>query len=265
MTRARRHRRPKAAGGAAGSSDARLTIEQLAQTTGLSVRNIRSHHARGLLPPPEVRARVGYYGPEHEARLRLIRELQDEGLKLEGVKRLLDESDSTGEGLLRVKEAADAQAETEQAEMLTLAELEERFELGSKAGAKLLAKAQKLSILTPMGEDLYEVASPTLLAAAEEAQEIGIELEHTIEAVADIESHSTAVARLFVKLFLDDVWRPFAQAGMPEDQWPKIAEAMERTRPLAARALLAVFRQAMAREVDAAFADIARRLAEGKR
>src|SRR5947199_322811 len=42
-----------------------LTIEQLAQESGMTVRNIRSHQARGLLAPPEVRMRIGYYGPEH--------------------------------------------------------------------------------------------------------------------------------------------------------------------------------------------------------
>ena len=41
---------------------AELTIEQLAAEVGMSVRNIRNHQSRGLLPPPEVRARVGYYG-----------------------------------------------------------------------------------------------------------------------------------------------------------------------------------------------------------
>ncbi len=50
-----------------------LTIEQLAAQTGMTVRNIRAHQARGLLDPPEVRLRVGYYGPEHVARIRLIR------------------------------------------------------------------------------------------------------------------------------------------------------------------------------------------------
>ena len=40
-----------------------LTIEQLAGESGMSVRNIRAHQARGLLAPPEVRMRVGYYGP----------------------------------------------------------------------------------------------------------------------------------------------------------------------------------------------------------
>ena len=49
-----------------------LTIEQLAAAVGMSVRNIRNHQSRGLLPPPDVRARVGYYGAEHVVRLRLI-------------------------------------------------------------------------------------------------------------------------------------------------------------------------------------------------
>lgn len=61
------------------------------------------------------------------------------------------------------------------------------------------------------------------------------------------------------------MWEPFAKSGMPEDEWPAIAEAMERTRPLAAQAMLALFRQAMRTEVDGAFADIAKRLSEGKR
>ena len=78
-----------------------LTIEQLAAQSGMSVRNIRSHQARGLLPPPEVRLRVGYYGPEHLAQLRLIRDLQAEGFNLAGIKRLLDDTQSTAERLTR--------------------------------------------------------------------------------------------------------------------------------------------------------------------
>jgi DNA-binding transcriptional MerR regulator len=230
-----------------------LTIEQLAQRAGLSVRNIRSHHARGLLPPPEVRSRVGYYGPEHEDRLRLIRELQDEGLKLDGVKRLLDESRSTGEGLLRVKQAAEASAEREEPEVIRLDELRERFGLDDERGAALLAKAERLSVLAPLGHDLYEVSSPSLLAAAEEAHRLGMDLDSTIEAIASVERHSTTVAKRFVKLFLDDVWKPFSDAGLPEERWPEIVETIERLRPLASEALLAVFHQAMTREVEDAF------------
>ena len=60
------------------------------------MRNIRSHQARGLLAAPEVRVRVGYYGPDHLAQLRLIRDLQKDGFNLAGIKRLLD--DFPGDG-----------------------------------------------------------------------------------------------------------------------------------------------------------------------
>ncbi len=45
------------------AKDAAMTIDELARETGMTVRNIRAHQSRGLLPPPEVRARTGYTGP----------------------------------------------------------------------------------------------------------------------------------------------------------------------------------------------------------
>lgn len=36
-----------------------LTVDQFAQSTGMTVRNLRAHQARGLLPPPHVRGRTG--------------------------------------------------------------------------------------------------------------------------------------------------------------------------------------------------------------
>ena len=66
------------------AEDDLLTIEQLATTTGMSVRNLRSHRTAGLLPPPHVRDRVGYYGPEHTERVRLVQELQSMGFNLKG-------------------------------------------------------------------------------------------------------------------------------------------------------------------------------------
>jgi DNA-binding transcriptional MerR regulator len=70
-------------------SGCHLTVEQLAAEVGMSVRNIRNHHARGLLPAPEVRARVGYYSSEHVARIRLILDLQADGYNLTDIERLL--------------------------------------------------------------------------------------------------------------------------------------------------------------------------------
>jgi DNA-binding transcriptional MerR regulator len=238
-----------------------LTIDELARETGLTVRNVRSHHARGLLPPPEVRGRTGYYGPEHVERLRLIRRLQDEGLKLEGIKRLLGDS---GERLLALKRAAEEPAE--QPQVVPASELIERLQLGEGEDRhKLVAKAKKLGILVPLGDGNVEVTSPALLAAAEEVVRRGVSLNHALDMIENVSRHSRAVSKDFIKLFMDDVWKPFADAGMPEERWEELGQSIQHVRPLAAQALLAVFRRTMDEEIEATFDEMARRLARGRR
>src|ERR1700750_802635 len=80
---------------------AALTIDQLAQRTGMTVRNLRAPQSRGLLPPPDVRGRTGYYGPEHEARVELIKELQADGFNLEAIRRLIENAGGSTEDGLR--------------------------------------------------------------------------------------------------------------------------------------------------------------------
>ena len=84
-----------------GVPDADMTIDELARASGMTVRNIRAHQSRGLLPAPEVRARTGYYGPQHVARLQLIQELQGEGYNLAAIKHLLERSDTSAQDILR--------------------------------------------------------------------------------------------------------------------------------------------------------------------
>ena len=56
-----------------------LTVDELAARVGVTVRNLRAYSARGLLPPPRMVGRTGYYGREHVARLLLVREMLAEG------------------------------------------------------------------------------------------------------------------------------------------------------------------------------------------
>src|SRR3984957_17592232 len=109
---------PTRAGEQAPEND--LTIEQLAAEVGMSVRNIRNHHSRGLLPAPEVRARVGYYGADHVARLRLILDLQADGFNLAAIERLLSGSDGLAERLLGLRHAVTTPFEAETPEVVTV-------------------------------------------------------------------------------------------------------------------------------------------------
>ncbi len=232
-----------------------LTVEQLAHETGMSVRNIRNHQSRGLLPPPEVRARTGYYGARHVERLGLIQEMQAEGYKLSAIQRLLGDQGATAERFIGLRRAATAPFETEAAEIATAAELEARF--GQIAdGPKSLTKAQELGLLIPIGDGTYEVPSPALLRAAEEVVARGVPLQAALSVIEQVRRNSESTARAFVKLFLDEVWEPFDNGERPDERWPEITETIERLRPLASEVLLAVFKQAMTAEVEDAFGKI---------
>jgi DNA-binding transcriptional MerR regulator len=239
-----------------------LTIEQLAAESGMSVRNIRAHQARGLLAPPEVRLRVGYYGPEHVAQLRLIRDLQREGFNLAGIKRLLDDAEGTAQRLARFRQAL-SEAHREPAETLTRAELARRFGLGRREGARVLARAERLGLLHALGGDAYQAPSPSLLAVAEEVVAHGVSLDAALGVFEEIEQGCDVIARAFVKLFVGEVWRPFQRAGMPAERWPEIDRAIERLRPLASDALLAIFARRMTMQIEAAFGHTAPRPALG--
>ena len=250
----------------AEQSPNQLTIEQLAAETGMSVRNIRSHQARGLLAPPEVRSRVGYYGPEHVAQLQLIHDLQEQGFNLGGIKRLLEDSHGTAERLLRVRQSLTTTINGSPTETLSAVELGRRFEIEDpKRGRELLARAVKLGILIPLGGDNYEAPNPSLLAVADEAVESGIPLSAALSMIAEIIRHCESASRSFVKLFIGEVWKPFARADMPVDRWPEIEDAIERLRPAASEAVISIFQHALSTEIEGAFSEITRRLSEQKR
>ncbi len=240
----------------AANERAELTIEQLAYETGMSVRNIRNHQSRGLLPPPEVRARIGYYGPDHVARLRLIQEMQAEGFKLSAIERLIGERGVDADRFVGLRQAITAPFATEAPEVLTREELAERFGTDDD---KLLAKAQKLGLLIALGEERFEAPSPALLRAAEDVLERGIPLGSALAAIEKLSRNSQSSARAFVKLFVEDLWKPFDEAGRPDERWPEMTEGVEQLRPLAFEALNATFRLALTEEIEKAFGEVLER------
>ncbi len=232
-----------------------LTIEQLAAEVGMSVRNIRNHQSRGLLPAPEVRARVGYYGPDHVARLRLILELQAEGFNLGAIERLLSASSASAERVLRLRTAMTS-FESEEPEIVTGEELLERF---GQVDVKDLERIRKLKLLTPLGGDRFEVPSPALMRAAEEVTELGISLHAALALVERVSRECESISRAFVKLYLDELWGPFVASGEPEERWEEVLAAIRALRPIASEALLAIFKQRMSARVEAESAKLIER------
>jgi DNA-binding transcriptional MerR regulator len=237
-----RPKRPKA-------PDGKLTIGELARRTGMTVRNIRAHQSRGLLPPPEVRGRTGYYGAIHVDRIELIREMQAQGFNLEAIRRLVEGASGSSGEVLRFARAVREPFEDEEPEIVTAEELADQF---GAADPALLERAEELGLLRDLGEGRYEQMSPRLARAGAELTRLGVPAADALELVARIRRHADAVAHRFVRMFIERVWKPFDEAGRPPERWPAVMEALERLRPLATESLLAMFGLVMTDAVDEA-------------
>jgi DNA-binding transcriptional MerR regulator len=241
-----------------------LTIDELARRVGMTARNVRAYQSRRLIPPPTLRGRTGYYGPQHVARLELIRELQAEGFNLEAIRRLLERSH--GQTIGEVLDFTRALAEPfgdEEPEVMSAEELAERW--GGQLTPEIARRAEELRLVRPLGDDLWELRSPRLARAAQELLALGVPLSESLDLAETLMSHADAVARTYVEVFFERVWRPFQRRGEPPEEWPAIRAALEQLRPLAVESLLAVFQLAMGERVEEAFEREISRLGEEDR
>lgn len=250
-----------AGGGSPAGQPAEWTIDQLAARAGLTVRNVRAYTTRGLLPPPRLRGRTGYYGPEHLARLSVITEMLDEGYTLAAVERVLASAPAgvteSGLALHRALLTPFLPEEPEEVELATL-----QARTGSDLDPALLAELRELGVLEPVGDGRFRVPSPTLLRAGLQVVGLGVPVDQVVRAQRAVADHAEAVAQIYVQLFVDTIWQrlvgPEEGEGVdvaafgPDDldiggqEWKQIREAVELVQPVASQALLASFRLALA-------------------
>lgn len=234
-----------------------MTIDELARQGGTTTRNVRAYQTRGVLDPPEIVGRIGYYGDEHLTRLKLISRLQDRGFGLQAINDLLCAWDS-GANLSDVLGFSDALMEPwtdEVSEAITKEELEGLFpEITSNPD--LLKQAIELDLLSEDGEG-YRVSSPRLAKVGAELVSVGIPLSVVLGQAALLKSDTQDIAWRLVAMFGAYVWEPFVQGKTPERSLMDITDILQRTRPLASEAVAVFLARAMqgATEAMANFED----------
>jgi DNA-binding transcriptional MerR regulator len=210
-----------------------LRVEELAARAGVAVDTIRYYQARGLLPPPVRRGRVALYGGEHAERLARIRRLQERGLSLAVIHRLLTgELDRADEELAAaVEEAADEAPGGGAEEWLTLAELAER----SAIPLPLLQAVEREGLLVPRnheGELRYTADDARVATAGLRMLEHGLPLPELLSLARQHHAAVRAVAEQAVDLFDAHVRRPLRQAGVPAGEAAaRLVEAFEALLP----------------------------------
>ncbi len=227
-----------------------FTIDELARRTGMTARNIRAHQSRGLVPPPIIRIRTGYYTSEHLERIQLIQDMQSQGFNLKAIERLLEIGARSGSRqAIEFERTLLKPFGSEQPMAIAEEDLHDLF--GNPPNEDLVARAEAIGLLKPIGNGAWEVPSPTMLRAGRELTELGIPIEHALAVADSINTHTTSIALEFVRLFVKDILDPLRKEGAAgEEDLSTAAEAVERLRPLATEAVMASFAQVMTRAVE---------------
>jgi DNA-binding transcriptional MerR regulator len=228
--------------GLAVADPEQLTIDELTAQSRVPSRTIRYYQSKGVLPPPEIKGRVAYYGPVHLERLALIAKLQDRGLRIDAIRALLARIDrnelDVGEWL-----GLDAQLKAswanDQPRAVTEAELRD---LAGSDRAGLIAELVRLRAVERKG-DVYLLRSPALLRVAMRLESAGIDLETAIGSETILRKHLGRAARELAKHFfaraLDGHVRPPTHGD-----WGRVFEEL---RPTGIEAVRVVFGQEMER------------------
>lgn len=242
-------------------ADRELTVDEFAAHAGITVRNVRAYAARGLLPPPRMVGRTGYYGREHLARLLLVREMLAEGYSLAMIERTLASSaGAAGSATLALHRALLAPWLPAEPEDTTGAELAARA--GVPEDPELVDQLVELGLVERFGDGRLRVHDPALLMAGLQVVQLGVPPARLIAAQAEVSEHVRAVARIYVQLIVGTAWRDIVEAGAPGDDLGAVQDMGARLQPVAAQAVLAAFRTEMAAEVQAAVERELSRLAD---
>src|SRR5918996_729506 len=158
------------------SAERDLTIDELAARGGMTVRNVRAYASRGLLPPPRLVGRTGYYGRDHVDRLLLLQ--------------------------------------------------------------------------------------PSVVRAGAQAIALGLDPDSVIDLLPVLSEHLSAIAGAFVSRVRDQIWHPFAEAGLPEDEWARVLLAVETLVPVAGQAVVTVFQRELGTAIREALGEELGRLTQ---
>lgn len=230
------------------AAEAKFTIDELAREAGTTVRSLRVYHERGVLPPPQVKGRTGYYGPEHLSRVRTIGRLLDRGIKLNGIKELLNAWDR-GDGLAEVLGVADetvSHLDTFPIETVATDTLEQRYRNIPGGLARIIA----LGVYEPLDHATYRVVNPRLNSIANRLTEAGLPLAEAVDELEKLQVDCDRIARRHVDIFHRMGWEPFLRSQRTPEDLAKVTEHLAAARVIPSRATAELVSQLVLRYLE---------------
>jgi DNA-binding transcriptional MerR regulator len=226
-----------------------FTVDELAARAGMTVRNVRAYASRGLIAAPRLAGRTGYYTLEHLQRLQLIREFIERGYTLAAVERAVTRSSLTTAGhtldLLRLLDEPHHDPEPEVMSRDALAAM-----AGVPRDDALIEAMGEFELVEWLDDEKVRLLQPTVVRAGAAAVSLGLDPATVIRLFPLLAGNLREIADAFVGRVSDEIFRPFREDGMPEEEWPRILQTIENLLPVASQVTLGIFRNQLRESID---------------
>ncbi len=220
--------------------DARLTVDELAAAAGLTVRTTRYYASLGLVPAPQRRGRLAYYGDLHLAYLELVRALQEHGFTLQAVEGFIAAlpAEATVEDLA-LQRAMLTSWSPRPPERLGLEEVQRRA--GRELSAADLALLESIGVLDRDGDHL--VVMPGF---SEGVELLGIDIpRESMQAASDaIRRNMETLVTELTEILRDQVLDPYRRGDASREGAERLEQTLPTLRRLTLEAVVTGFQRA---------------------
>ncbi len=234
-----------------------MTIGELAERSGITVRNLREWRTLGLLPRAEMRGRVGYYRPAVLDRVERIKELRREGFTLELIRRMLDVAGPAGDDAMRLAGILRGPFREGEVPAVDL----EQWSLGP---GEPLRRAIDLGVVRERDGGGYEFTTQRIAEVAATLRDLGLDNDEIFAVATEVSARMGEIAARFERVWLDHVWAPIAQGEPSEAELARIQAVAERMPGLALDTVVALFTVAMERQIEGGIARELDRIERGE-
>jgi len=214
-----------------------ITIDELAASAGMTVRNTRYYASLGLVPPPVKKGRIAYYDARHQARLSMVRALQEHGFTLQAIERYMAEvpGDASAEELA-LRRAVLTSWGGGSSEPLTRRQLDERA--GRRLSAQEVKDLERTGTIRRVG-NRYQVL--TSLEIGVELLGMSIPIDSVEAAAGAITRHTEALVAELTDILRRQVLEPFRGEEHSAEEAADFERELVRLRQLTLEAVVAGF------------------------
>ncbi len=223
-------------------------LDELARQAEVASTTVRLYQAKGLLAPPRLEGRTGWYDDSHLSRLRLIARLQDEGHSLAGIADLLEqwEKGRSLDAVIGIEAELDSLIGEAHAIVLDPADLLAHFPSGSLT-SEAMQRAAALGIVVPTEDGKLRVTDRRFLETGSTLAGLGIPTDVILDEWENLVAHTDDIAQRFITIFENYLAPENWQKGLDSDTARELATALAQLQANARQILVAALDASVAR------------------